>query len=79
MDDLEQIKRLAGINEFKGFQPYGGSNISITGNEKKQIEKRDNIQPGTKDWFKLWFSLPKMTGEKYLPVNTVVGFRGRKK
>ena len=25
---------------------------------------KDNIQPGTPEWFKLWFSLPKMTGEQ---------------
>jgi len=29
MDELADIKRLAGITEFKGLQPYGGSNISI--------------------------------------------------
>jgi hypothetical protein len=35
MDELDQIKRLAGINEFKGYHAYDGSNISITGNEKQ--------------------------------------------
>ena len=24
MDELAQLKKLAGINEFKGLQPYGG-------------------------------------------------------
>lgn len=70
MDELSQLKRLAGINEFKGYlkydpvDPYGGSNISLTGNEKGQLMKKHNIQPGTEAWFKLWFSLPKFTGEK---------------
>lgn len=70
MDELSQLKRLAGINEFKGYlkydpvDPYGGSNISLTGNEKGQLMKKHNIQPGTEAWFKLWFSLPKLTGEK---------------
>ena len=70
MDDLSQLKRLAGINEFKGFMkynpvdPYGGSNISLTGMEKKELEKKHKIQPGTPEWFKLWFSLPYLTGEK---------------
>jgi len=27
MNELEQIKKLAGINEFKGLTPYNGSNI----------------------------------------------------
>lgn len=62
--NLEDLKRLAGITEFKGYQPYGGSNISITGTEKRQLEKKHNIKPGTPEWFKLWFSLPYMTGEK---------------
>ncbi len=63
MDELDQIKRLAGINEFRGYEPYGGSNISITGNEKQRLEKKHNIKPGTPEWFQLWFSLPKLTGE----------------
>ena len=68
--ELSELKRLAGINEFKGYvkydpvDPYGGSNISITGMEKKELEKKHNIQPRTPEWFKLWFSKPYLTGEK---------------
>jgi hypothetical protein len=70
MDDLARLKQLAGINEFKGYvtynpvDPLGGSNISLTGNEKGQLMKKHNIKPGTEEWFKLWFSLPYLTGEK---------------
>lgn len=64
MDELAQIKRLAGITEYKGYQPYGGSNISLTGMEKQTLEKQHNIKPGTQEWFKLWFSKPYLTGEK---------------
>jgi len=64
MDELSQLKRLAGLNEFKGLQPYGGSNISITGNQKGELQKKHNIKPGTEEWFKLWFSRPYLTGEK---------------
>jgi hypothetical protein len=64
MDEISQLKKLAGINEFKGLQPYGGSNISVTGNEKGELMKKHNIKPGTQEWFKLWFSLPYLTGEK---------------
>ena len=66
MDDLYQLLKLAGVNkrslmaEYKSDQ---GSNISITGSEKRRIEREQNIQPGTPEWFKLWFSLPYMTGE----------------
>ena len=64
----EELKRLAGIGVY---QPYNlpataGSNISITGNEKGELMKKHNIQPGTPAWFQLWFSLPYMTGERPL-------------
>lgn len=66
MDEVSYIKALAGINEFKGYQPYEveGSNISITGSEKQKLEKKHKIKPGTPEWFKLWFSKPYLTGEK---------------
>ena len=41
-----------------------GSNISITGMEKRELEKRNNIKPGTPEWFQLWFTLPYLTGTK---------------
>jgi hypothetical protein len=75
MDELEYIKQLAGINEFKGYTPYDGSNISITGMEKRRIEKEKGLRPGDPDWFKLWFSLPHMTGA----LDQKPGFRGRKR
>jgi hypothetical protein len=74
MDELEYIKKLAGVNEFKGYTPYQ-ENISHTGTEKKRIERERNIQPGTDEWFKLWFTLPHFNGA----LNTKPGFRGRKK
>ena len=40
-----------------------GSNISITGTEKRELERKHNIQPGTQEWFRLWFSRPYLTGE----------------
>jgi hypothetical protein len=70
MDELSRLKKLAGINEFKGYvkydpaDPMGGSNISITGNEKGELMKKHDIKPGTEEWFKLWFSKPYLTGEK---------------
>lgn len=73
--NLDELKKLAGItNEFTGYKPYN-ENISVTGTEKKKIERERNIQPGTDEWFKLWFSLPHMTGA----LNQKPGFRGRKR
>jgi hypothetical protein len=61
--DISDLKRLAGINEFKGYTPYEGSNISVTGTEKRELERKHNIRPGTDEWFQLWFSRPYLTGE----------------
>ncbi len=62
--EISELKKLAGITEFKGYQPYGGSNISVTGTEKRELERKHNIKPGTPERFQLWFSLPYLTGEK---------------
>lgn len=58
---LDDIKRLSGITP----QVIGAEiNISVTGTEKAMLMKQHNIQPGTQEWFKLWFSRPYLTGEK---------------
>ena len=72
-DPINQITQLAGITqnvgrlqEYKGQDSVNtaGSNISHTANEKIQYQNDNDIQPGTPEWFRLWFSLPYMTGEK---------------
>lgn len=72
MEELDQLKRLAGITQNVGklqeYKGYGsvqtdGSNMSITANEKIQYQTNNNIQPGTQEWFRLWFSKPYLTGE----------------
>ena len=69
-DPIHELKALAGLGglggearlqEYRGMQ---GSNISATGNSKGALMKQHNIQPGTPEWFQLWFSKPFMTGEK---------------
>ena len=70
MDELADIIRLAGINEFKGYTEYTLENMSQTASEIKQVEREKNIKPGDKEWFELWFSKPYMTGHT---------FRGRTK
>jgi hypothetical protein len=69
--DLAELKKLAGIiaedvpNMMGTDSPSPiGSNISVTGTEKRKLEKEKNIRPGTDEWFKLWFSKPYLTGEK---------------
>jgi hypothetical protein len=70
MDELADIIRLAGVNEFKGYTEYTLENMSQTATAIKQKEKENNIKPGDKEWFELWFSKPYMTGHT---------FRGRTK
>ena len=75
MDELEYIKKLAGVNEFKGYSEYTLENISDAANSNAQKMRDQNIKPGDKEWFKLWFGLPKMHGQMNMPR----GFRGRSK
>ena len=63
MDDLDHLKKLAGISSYKNSINIG-SNVSLTGSEKRKLEREHNIKPGTPEWFQLWFSRPYMTGEK---------------
>jgi hypothetical protein len=46
-----------------------GENISHTGTEKAEYQRKHNIRPGTDEWFRLWFALPKLTGENPMPKN----------
>jgi hypothetical protein len=67
MDELQELKVLAGIGNRPQWQEYKigqTENISYTGTEKAKLQRKHKIKPGTPAWFKLWFSLPKLTGEK---------------
>ena len=74
MDDLEYIKKLAGVNEYKGYTEYTLENISDAANANAKTMRKDNNKPGDKEWFELWFSQPKMMNQ-----NMPRGFRGRTK
>ena len=69
-DPIHEMKALAGLGGLGGnarlheYRANQGSNISVTGDAKGELMKKHNIKPGTPEWFKLWFSLPYMTGEK---------------
>ena len=63
--DLEELKTLSGItNNYTGQTEYRAENISHTGTEKAKLQKKHHIEPGTPEWFQLWFSKPYLTGEK---------------
>lgn len=65
--ELKVLQYLGGINSQARLHEYRvnqGSNVSVTGNSKGELMKKHNIKPGTPEWFKLWFSLPYLTGER---------------
>lgn len=67
--ELKQIQYLSGLGAQQRLQEYQASlqpqkNITHTAAENVRIMREKNIQPGTPEWFKLWFSLPYLTGEK---------------
>jgi len=63
--DIEELKTLSGItNRYTGQTEYKLENISITGTEKAKLQRKHKIEPGTDDWFRLWFAKPHLTGEK---------------
>ena len=76
-DPIHELKRLSGISLTPGLnvgrlQEYTtpgsvsteGSNISKTAMEKVDYQNSHDIQPGSPEWFRLWFSKPYLTGEK---------------
>ena len=63
--DIDTLRALAGIKNLASMSPVQvGSNISMTGTEKAAIQQEKKIEPGTPEWFKLWFAKPYLTGEK---------------
>ena len=54
---LDDLKRLSGIDQ-KSKQDA----IALQQNKAKFMAE-NNIKPGTKEWFKLWFAKPEITGE----------------
>ena len=65
-DDIRNLQQLAGLQPTNLTTSETGINISVTGTEKRRLEREHDIQPGTPDWFKLWFSLPYMIKQKPL-------------
>lgn len=59
IDSIDDLKRLAGINE----NSYGEETSEYATN-LGQIQRERNIRPGTDEWFKLWFAKPLLTGEQ---------------
>lgn len=73
-DPIHELKALAGLGglgsaarlqEYRAQQLDSyGENISAEATRKAEKMRSQNIQPGTEEWFKLWFSLPYLNGGK---------------
>lgn len=62
--ELAKIQYLAGLGYTPPLQENIDKNITHAAAENARIMREKNIRPGTPEWFKLWFSLPYLTGEK---------------
>mgnify|MGYP001487462810 FL=1 len=66
MEDIERLKKLAGIDNLP-TEGSMGENLSMIGTRKSEYQRKHKIKPGTDEWFKLWFAQPKLTGENPMP------------
>ena len=62
MNEADKLRKLAGIDK-NAESPITGE----IGTNKAEYMRKNNIKPGTDEWFKLWFARPKLTGENPTP------------
>jgi len=62
-EQIKELKVLSGIYTPYKTDEVHQENISYSGTEKSKHQKKNNIQPGTDEWFRLWFARPHLTGE----------------
>ena len=53
-----------GVYKRSNKRPLSGMNMSHTATRLARGVQRRGIEPGTDAWFRAWFSLPYMTGER---------------
>jgi hypothetical protein len=58
IESIDDLKRLAGVTTSYGEE------TSEYATNLGQIQREQNIRPGSEEWFKLWFARPHLTGEK---------------
>jgi len=58
---LDELKRLSGNGKITGESTVTPN--SHLASQKAQYMRENNIRPGDKEWFKLWFAQPHITGE----------------
>jgi hypothetical protein len=61
---ITRLRQLAGLTLGTGSKKdHAESPLTHGGTERGAYMKKHNIEPGTEEWFKLWFARPKLTGE----------------
>jgi len=61
---LDELKRLAGIPKYYDLNGDRlDNNYEISGAQKAQYMRDNNIRPGDPEWFKVMFAKPHLTGE----------------
>jgi hypothetical protein len=58
---LDELKRLSGNGKITGETRKTPDSALAT--KKAEYMREHNIRPGDKEWFKLWFAQPDITGE----------------
>ena len=58
---LDELKRLSGNGKITGETTVVPNSALAT--RKAEYMRENNIRPGDKEWFKLWFARPDITGE----------------
>lgn len=53
--DLIPISALGGLGGTEALAHYNSKLKQSMGNNKGQIQREQNIRPGSEKWFKLWF------------------------
>ena len=53
---LAPVAAMGGLGSRAALQQYNNLNKPvIVGSNKGQLQREQNIKPGTEEWFKLWF------------------------
>ena len=61
--ELAEMLSIAGINPQQLAARNTIENKSKTAAEKSRFQAENKVQPGTDEWFRLWFARPDLTGE----------------
>ena len=61
-DPIYQIQQLAGVSK-SNLQEFSTNSMLSDASQKIEYQNTNNIQPGTPEWFRLWFAKPQLTGE----------------